>query len=131
MKHHRLLSVLLTATLTLFAQAQNTEPKVAYLFTYFTGNAPEQEQICYALSDDGYNYTPLNYGAPVIKSDTIALTGCVRDPHILRGEDGNTFYMVVTDMKSSLIGRLMRFASSVVKNTLPFKMQTSFSSLPA
>ena len=102
MKHHRLLSVLLTATLTLSAQAQNTEPKVAYLFTYFTGNAPEQEQICYALSDDGYNYTPLNYGAPVIKSDTIALTGCVRDPHILRGEDGNTFYMVVTDMKSSL-----------------------------
>ena len=25
----------------------------AYLFTYFTGNAPEHEQICYALSDDG------------------------------------------------------------------------------
>jgi len=102
MKHPLLLSCLLTATLSLSAQAQNTEPKVAYLFTYFTGNAPEQEQICYALSDDGYNYTPLNHGAPVIKSDTIALTGCVRDPHILRGEDGKTFYMVVTDMKSSL-----------------------------
>lgn len=75
---------------------------VAYLFTYFTGNAPEKEQICFALSDDGYNYTPLNGGEPVIASDTIALTGCVRDPHILRGEDGKTFYMVVTDMKSSL-----------------------------
>ena len=75
---------------------------VAYLFTYFTGNAPEKEQICYALSDDGYNYTPLNHGAPVISSDTIALAQCVRDPHILRCEDGKTFYMVCTDMRSSL-----------------------------
>ena len=24
----------------------------------------------------------------------------MRDPHILRGEDGKTFYMVVTDMRS-------------------------------
>ena len=73
----------------------------AYLFTYFTGNAPEKEQICYALSSDGWNYTPMNNGLPVIASDTIARTHCVRDPHILRGEDG-WFYQVVTDMKSSL-----------------------------
>lgn len=75
---------------------------VAYLFTYFNSNDPKDEQICYALSDDGYNFTPLNNGNPVIESDTIAFTQCVRDPHILRGEDGKTFYMVVTDMKSSL-----------------------------
>ena len=74
---------------------------VAYLFTYFTGNAPEKEQICYALSNDGWNYTPLNQGLPIIGSDSIARTKCVRDPHILRGEDG-WFYQVVTDMKSSL-----------------------------
>lgn len=73
----------------------------AYLFTYFTGNAPEQEQICYAISYDGWNYTPLNNGKPVVASKDIALTGCVRDPHILRGKDG-WFYQVVTDMKSSL-----------------------------
>ncbi|MDO4958784.1 MAG: family 43 glycosylhydrolase [Prevotellaceae bacterium] len=78
------------------------QEKVSFLFTYFTGNTPEKEQICYALSDDGYNYTLLNQGLPVIKSDSIALTQCVRDPHILRGEDGKTFYMVVTDMKSNL-----------------------------
>ncbi len=75
---------------------------VAYLFTYFNSNDPRDEQICYALSDDGYNYTPLNDGAPVISSDTIALTQCVRDPHILRCQDGKTFYMVCTDMRSSL-----------------------------
>ena len=76
------------------------QKKVAYLFTYFTGNAPEKEQICYAISQDGYNYTPLNDGQPVIASDTISLKKGVRDPHILRGEDGY-FYMVVTDMRSS------------------------------
>ncbi len=81
---------------------ENDDEMVAYLFTYFNSNAPEDEQICYAISDDGYNFTPLNHGLPVITSDTIALTQCVRDPHILRCEDGKTFYMVATDMRSSL-----------------------------
>ncbi|MBR6820167.1 MAG: alpha-N-arabinofuranosidase, partial [Bacteroidaceae bacterium] len=81
----------------LSAEAKKEE---SYLFTYFTGNAPEQEQIHYALSSDGWNYTPLNDGAPVILSDTIALKKCVRDPHILRGPDG-MFYMVNTDMRSA------------------------------
>lgn len=76
------------------------EKYTSYLFTYFTGNAPEQEQICYALSEDGWNYTPLNEGLPVIASDTIALKKAVRDPHILRGHDGY-FYQVITDMASS------------------------------
>lgn len=72
-----------------------------YLFTYFTGNAPEQEQICYAVSTDGFNYTPLNGGKPIVASDTIALAKGVRDPHILRCKDG-WFRLVVTDMRSSL-----------------------------
>ena len=83
-------------------QPQDPNEMVAYLFTYFNSNDPKDEQICYALSEDGYNYTPINDGMPVISSDTIALTQCVRDPHILRCEDGKTFYMVVTDMKSNL-----------------------------
>ncbi len=72
----------------------------SYLFAYFNGNAQWQEQICFALSDDGFNYTPLNDGQPIINSADIANKKAVRDPHILRGEDG-CFYMVVTDMKSS------------------------------
>lgn len=72
-----------------------------YLFAYFTGNAPEKEQICFAVSDDGFNYTPLNGGKPIIGSDTIAISKGVRDPHILRGENG-WFYMVVTDMRCTL-----------------------------
>ncbi len=80
---------------------KDPDEMVAYLFTYFNSNAPQDEQICYAISDDGYNYTPLNHGAPVITSDTIAFTQSVRDPHILRCEDGKTFYMVATDMRSA------------------------------
>ena len=91
------------ALVMMWVTAMSTEAKenyVAYLFTYFTGNAIEQEQICYALSNDGWNYTPLNEGHPIISSDTIALKKAVRDPHILRGNDG-WFYQVVTDMASS------------------------------
>lgn len=88
-----------TAALT-SAQAKSTSKYTSYLFTYFTGNAPAQEQIRYALSDDGWTWNPLNNGNPVIASDSIALKKAVRDPHILRGEDGY-FYQVVTDMASS------------------------------
>jgi len=70
----------------------------AYLFTYFTGNGKGEEAICFALSNDGYNFRALNNNMPVISSLQISSTGGVRDPHILRGADGKTFYMVATDM---------------------------------
>lgn len=96
----KLILFVLLGALTMSASVTvQAKKKVAYLFTYFTGNAPEHEQICYAISYDGYNYTPLNNGKPIISSDTISLKKGVRDPHILRGEDGY-FYMVVTDMRS-------------------------------
>lgn len=72
-----------------------------YLFVYFSGNSPDGEQVRYAISKDGVNYTALNDGKPVIASDSISLKKGIRDPHILRGEDGKTFYMVLTDMRSS------------------------------
>jgi len=82
-------------------QIAEDEGTASYLFAYFTGNDQSQEQIRFSVSNDGYNYTPLNNGSPIISSDTIALKKAVRDPHILRGQDGKTFYMVATDMKSS------------------------------
>ena len=96
-----LLAIMTTACLMSSCKGKDSnEPYVGYLFAYFNGNAPWQEQICFALSADGYNYTPLNDGKPIISSDTIANKRAVRDPHILRGEDGY-FYMVITDMRSS------------------------------
>jgi len=77
------------------SQPENTE---AYLFTYFTGNGPSEEAIRFAVSEDGYHYRALNNNQPVLNNDDISSTGGVRDPHILRGNDGKTFYMVVTDL---------------------------------
>ena len=67
-----------------------------YLFVYFPSN--NNENIYYALSDNGYDYTPMNNGQMIVSADTISLKKGVRDPHILRGEDG-WFYMVLTDMR--------------------------------
>lgn len=81
--------------------SNKTDKYSAYLFVYFTGNSKDEEQIRFALSDDGYNFKALNQDKPVVSSANISLTGGVRDPHILRAADGKTFYMVVTDMVSA------------------------------
>src|SRR5690606_31071401 len=87
--------------------SNSVKPKVkeenysAYLFTYFTGNSKPEEAIHFAVSTDGYNFKALNGNQPVISSEKISSTGGVRDPHILRGANGKTFYMVVTDMVSA------------------------------
>lgn len=83
------------------AFAQKKIKTSAYLFSYFTGNKGNEEAIRFAVSADGYNYKALNDGEPILSSAEISSTGGVRDPHILRGADGKTFYMVVTDMVSA------------------------------
>lgn len=67
-----------------------------YLFCHFVGNGENQERIHFAVSKDGYNFSPLNNNEPVI----IQTKGkkCVRDPYILKGEDGN-YYIIGTDMR--------------------------------
>lgn len=107
MQKKLLLSLLVLIGFACTAKAQNyvngpTEKDfVGYLFTYFKGNDVKDEAICYAISRDGYNYLTVNNNTPIIDSKEISSTGGVRDPHIIRCEDGKTFYMVVTDMTSS------------------------------
>ncbi|WP_276863936.1 family 43 glycosylhydrolase [Mediterranea massiliensis] len=92
--------LLLSALVPAFAEKVEEKDLAAYLFVYFTGNHISQEAVCYAVSMDGYTYWALNDNKPVIDSKVISSTGGVRDPHILRCQDGKTFYMVVTDMVS-------------------------------
>lgn len=70
-----------------------------YLFVYFEGggNAQSQEHLRFALSRDAKDWYALNGNRPVISSDTISTSGGIRDPHILRGNDG-CYYIVATDM---------------------------------
>ncbi|WP_286861995.1 MULTISPECIES: family 43 glycosylhydrolase [Sphingobacterium] len=88
-----------------FAQEYKFGPSekdfAAYLFTYFKGNAVADEAVCFAISTDGYTFRTLNNNQPILDSKIISSTGGVRDPHILRAQDGKSFYMVLTDMISS------------------------------
>ena len=95
-----MLAATLGAMTPVLAQTTEPSPYSSYLFAFFSNNSPYGEQVRYALSDDGYNYTSLNQGRPVVASDTIALKKSIRDPYITRGRDGKTFYMVMTDMRS-------------------------------
>ncbi len=74
------------------------EPYSNYLFAYFRDN--KDENIYYALSNDGYNFTAMNGGNRVVAADTVSIKKGLRDPHVLRAPDG-WFYMVNTDMKSA------------------------------
>lgn len=93
----------LAAVMAWFSLPMNAEesPMSAYLFAYFTGNDKRDEAIKFAVSRDGLNYTALNDNCPIIDSRLISETRGVRDPHIIRTEDGKHFYMVVTDMVSA------------------------------
>lgn len=84
----------------LFAQPATPEPHFeGYLFAYFegTGKRHEQEQIRFAVSENATHWFALNANRPVLDAAKISQTGGVRDPHLLRGEDGR-FYMTATDM---------------------------------
>lgn len=95
---------------------EETEKPSAYVFAYFTGNAPGEETIHYAVSTDGYNYKALNGNQPILDNAKISTTGGVRDPHILRGNDGKTFYMVATDLYVPEMG-WQNYAMILLKST--------------
>jgi hypothetical protein len=85
-----------------FSAAAESQAYAGYLFVYFKGNGTAEQQICYALSEDALHWNALNNNNAVFympKSPT-TVTGAVRDPFILRGDDG-CFYMTCTDMDAS------------------------------
>lgn len=66
----------------------------AYLMVF---HQDETHSLHMAVSRDGYTFTALNGGKPVIAGDTIADQKGIRDPHIFRGPDG-AFYLSMTDL---------------------------------
>jgi arabinoxylan arabinofuranohydrolase len=85
-----LLSLLLSAGPVLAAPG-------GYLFVTFGGQANElNEQVYFATSRDGREWTTLNNGDPVLVSD-IGTKGA-RDPYLLRSHDGKKFFIIATDL---------------------------------
>ncbi|WP_240504586.1 glycoside hydrolase family 43 protein [Tsuneonella mangrovi] len=68
--------------------------KSAYLLTYFKD---ETHSLYFATSRDGYTWTDVNGGKPVLSGYGIAEQHGIRDPHIIRGADG-VFYLTMTDL---------------------------------
>lgn len=67
-----------------------------YLFVYFVGNGEGEERLHFAVSENGYDFRPLNNNEAVITQTKGKK--CVRDPYVFRGVDGKA-YIVGTDMK--------------------------------
>ena len=98
MKKRKLL-VLLCLLSGMFASAQQkqnlSEKEMgAYLFVFFSDPT---HSLFMATSRDGYSFTAVNDGQPVIAGDSIAEQRGIRDPHISRGPDGS-FYLCMTDL---------------------------------
>ena len=68
-----------------------------YLFGHFIGEGNEnEEQIYFALAEDGLNFKDMNGKQPVLKSD-LGEKG-VRDPYICRSPEGDRFFLIATDL---------------------------------
>ena len=99
MKRITLISVIMTIlSLSAVAATPKKAPKEkdmgAYLFTYF--NDPTHS-LFMAISYDGYTFTAVNNGEPIISGDSIADQHGIRDPHICRAPNGK-FYIAMTDL---------------------------------
>ncbi len=129
--NYRILSgLLLIFILNSCSKSQSYKNELsAYLFTYFTGNGPGEEAIRFAVSLDGFNYRALNNNEPVLDSKKISNSGGVRDPHILRGADGKTFYMVATDLYVPEM-RWNNYAMILMKSTDLVKWESSVVNIP-
>lgn len=90
----RFLAISLMSTLTATADVPKESDLGAYLLVYFKDDT---HSIYMALSSDGYKFTDVNDGRPVIDGKEIAEQKGVRDPHITRGPDG-AFYLAMTDL---------------------------------
>ena len=73
-------------------------PYAGYAFSYFTGSTVAGEKIYMAASkgNNALSWVATNGGNPILTS-TMGTTG-LRDPFMIRSPEGDTFYMLATDL---------------------------------
>ncbi|SMH50769.1 Ig-like domain (group 4) [Rathayibacter oskolensis] len=86
-------------TLRLQPLPTGTDDTEAYVWAFFTGEGAGAERVSLAASkgDDALDWNTLNGGQPVFTS-TQGTQG-LRDPFIIRSHEGDTFFMLATDLK--------------------------------
>ena len=62
---------IMIAWMTCLASARAGEKMAYYLFAYFTDNSTKGQQVCYAVSENGLDFVPLNNGQPILASDSM------------------------------------------------------------
>ncbi|KAL2105055.1 hypothetical protein VUR80DRAFT_9080 [Thermomyces stellatus] len=79
-------------------KAVSLPPFEGYAFSYFTDSSLDGEKIYLAASEgnDALHWRELNDGAPVLASSR-GTTG-LRDPFLIRSPEGDTFYLIATDL---------------------------------
>ncbi|KAH0279873.1 Arabinanase/levansucrase/invertase, partial [Aureobasidium melanogenum] len=79
-------------------QAAKIDAFEGYAFAYFTNNSRSGENIYFAASNgnNALSWEELNGAQPVLKS-SFGTTG-LRDPFIIRSHEGDTFYLIATDL---------------------------------
>lgn len=76
------------------AKVPTERDMAAYLFVYFKDDT---HSLYFALSRDGYSFTDVNNGQPIMDGTKLAEQKGIRDPYIVRGPD-NAFYLAMTDL---------------------------------
>ncbi len=106
-----ILSTLLCILHTAFASNAG-----GYLFVTFRGEAtPMTEQVYFMVSENGRDWDALNNAKPVLVS-TVGEKG-VRDPFIIRSQEGQRIYLIATDLSINLHpdwGRAVRDGSQSI-----------------
>lgn len=91
---------------TQVAKVPTDKDMTAYLLVYFLDS---DHSLHFALSSDGYCFTDVNHGQPVMNGADLAEQKGIRDPHIARGPD-NAFYLSMTDL--NLDGKRMGYRNT-------------------
>lgn len=79
-------------------KAVELPPFEGYAFSYFVDSSLDGEKIFFAASEgnDALHWKELNDGRPVLESE-LGTTG-LRDPFLIRSPEGDTFYLIATDL---------------------------------
>lgn len=79
-------------------KAAELAPFEGYAFSYFVGDSLDGEKIFFAASEgnDALHWRELNDGRAVLESE-LGTTG-LRDPFLIRSPEGDTFYLIATDL---------------------------------
>jgi len=89
----------LVASIEKPANARKLEEKDfgGYVLVYFKD---QTHSAYFAISRDGYTFTDVNGGQPILQGADIAEQKGVRDPYMCRGPDGG-FYLAMTDLHTN------------------------------